>query len=557
MAIPSFDGPQVTASDTLGTASDPRIVALTGGGVAVAWNGFASGDSDGGQTAHIRLFDAERAAQGPGVSIVADLADADPIAQLAALPNGGFVAAYLSGALSGGGAQTARIVRFDADGAQVGGETGIPVGEFASLIGLQAFDDGRIAALIADTEAPGATITIIGTGGALEVDRKATGFDIASLDAGDRLIDGGAGEVAGLFLEAGTPTSSRDVSLAGYDVDGDQTFSVKVFDDAAGALNYDAARLADGSYVVVALTGGELTAVAVSAAGVASAPVSLGSPDLPDLSFSEVVADPEGGYVVVLGTFDAGAASRSDVFGLKVDAAGAVEGEPFRLNGVSEGFQSVGRGTYDADGDLVVAYADASLDFRSNVVSLQGLDPDAPASVEDDAPRDDGSNDGGSNDGGSNGGGGGRGGPAPVIWRGNNKNNKKNGKAGDDELDGRGGRDRLNGRGGDDELDGGNGADRIKGGAGADDITGGRGRDVLTGGAGRDDFIYGRRDGRDRITDFKTGADDLEITAGAKRFKQLEISQRGDDLHVEFARTRIILEDVDRSDFGRGDVDFV
>ena len=179
-------------------------------------------------------------------------------------------------------------------------------------------------------------------------------------------------------------------------------------------------------------------------------------------------------------------------------------------------------------------------------------------------------------DGGGNGGGDGGGNAvAPVIWRGNGRNNTKNGAAGDDVLNGRGGKDRLDGKGGDDkllggagndrltggggkdELNGGGGNDRILGGGGADEIIGGKGRDVLAGGAGRDAFVFGRNDGRDRVVDFQVNRDDLEITSGAKRFKQLEISQKGDDLHIVFGRTKVILEDVDRSDFDKGDVAFV
>lgn len=71
---------------------------------------------------------------------------------------------------------------------------------------------------------------------------------------------------------------------------------------------------------------------------------------------------------------------------------------------------------------------------------------------------------------------------------------------------------------GNDVLTGANAADTINGYGGNDEITGGKARDVLTGGTGLDDFNYRSLydstvgAGRDRITDFQTGYDDIDLS---------------------------------------------
>lgn len=84
---------------------------------------------------------------------------------------------------------------------------------------------------------------------------------------------------------------------------------------------------------------------------------------------------------------------------------------------------------------------------------------------------------------------------------------------GADALHGGAGGDRVTGGRGADMLKGGAGADRLFGGDGADVIDGGAGADVMSGGAGGDLFRFGRGDGFDRVSDFETGVDALDLTA--------------------------------------------
>jgi Ca2+-binding RTX toxin-like protein len=118
------------------------------------------------------------------------------------------------------------------------------------------------------------------------------------------------------------------------------------------------------------------------------------------------------------------------------------------------------------------------------------------------------------------------------------------GGSGRDTLNGGDGLDLLNGGGGDDNLDGGAGDDTLVGGAGQDALIGDLGNDVLdggadndilTGGAGADIFVFRNGDGQDRITDFRTGIDQIDISAtGLFAFSQLVLSDTSGE-------TRLIL----------------
>lgn len=122
-----------------------------------------------------------------------------------------------------------------------------------------------------------------------------------------------------------------------------------------------------------------------------------------------------------------------------------------------------------------------------------------------------------------------RGGNGDDVMRGNGGRDVLVGGRGEDRMNGgalsdtmRGGgqsdvmlgargADRIVGNNGNDRLVGGSGADQLFGGRGADTLNGGRGNDVLDGGRGRDTFVFSDG-GRDRITDFSTRRDTLDLT---------------------------------------------
>jgi Ca2+-binding RTX toxin-like protein len=79
-----------------------------------------------------------------------------------------------------------------------------------------------------------------------------------------------------------------------------------------------------------------------------------------------------------------------------------------------------------------------------------------------------------------------------------------NGTTGNDDLLGKGGNDKLLGFDGKDKLDGAGGNDELNGGRGNDQLTGGLGTDTLNGGKGADKFIYNSPlEGTDSIINFR------------------------------------------------------
>ncbi len=128
------------------------------------------------------------------------------------------------------------------------------------------------------------------------------------------------------------------------------------------------------------------------------------------------------------------------------------------------------------------------------------------------------------------------------------------GQAGQDTLFGDDGNDRLIGNGGGDYLGGGDGDDRLKG---------GNGRDILDGGDGADTFIFQINGGTDRVLDFETGVDVIDLSrvvAGRVDWREIfnSLSERLGDTTVDLSEygTKIILNDVTISELSADDFYF-
>lgn len=105
-----------------------------------------------------------------------------------------------------------------------------------------------------------------------------------------------------------------------------------------------------------------------------------------------------------------------------------------------------------------------------------------------------------------------------------------------------GGNDTVQGGRGNDTILGGQGSDVINAGAGRDVITGGAGDDRLTGGADADQFIFAQGQGRDTITDFQRGLDDIVIQ-GAK-WSDVTLTAQGAHTLVQVHDITILLQNI-------------
>ncbi|MEM9216172.1 MAG: calcium-binding protein [Cyanobacteria bacterium P01_F01_bin.150] len=136
------------------------------------------------------------------------------------------------------------------------------------------------------------------------------------------------------------------------------------------------------------------------------------------------------------------------------------------------------------------------------------------------------------------------------------------GKNGNDILIGDAGRDRLKGGNGKDSLIGGSGRDQLFGDKGKDTLEGGGGSDLLDGGLGKDIIITGggsdrivirRGQGLDRVRDFNSKRDKIDLRG--IRFNQLTIQNKQDDVLIKFEGQNLLrledikLQQINQSDF--------
>lgn len=103
-----------------------------------------------------------------------------------------------------------------------------------------------------------------------------------------------------------------------------------------------------------------------------------------------------------------------------------------------------------------------------------------------------------------------------------------NGTGGADTLQGTEGNDRIQGLAGDDWISGRGGNDVIRGGAGSDVLDGGAGNDVIFSSGGRDTILFGKEGyGRDVVTDFETGADQVRLVGDTTGLALISLGNDG------------------------------
>lgn len=130
------------------------------------------------------------------------------------------------------------------------------------------------------------------------------------------------------------------------------------------------------------------------------------------------------------------------------------------------------------------------------------------------------------------------------------------GGGGNDVQKGEAGNDRLFGNVGSDKLYGNAGSDVLKGGADKDLLVGGGGNDRLAGGGAADVFVFNKFAGQDTIVDF-SGNDIIRIQSGANRMADLDFTDTGAGLRIEFGTVDIFLKGLDRTDVDASNFDFV
>lgn len=131
---------------------------------------------------------------------------------------------------------------------------------------------------------------------------------------------------------------------------------------------------------------------------------------------------------------------------------------------------------------------------------------------------------------------------------------------GSDDLNGAGnGLDNhLSGNSGNNVLKGGAGHDKLFGRAGDDVLIGGSGHDRLTGGSGADTFVFQKGGGRDVVTDFRHGQDDIDVSRlnGVNSLSDLDIRQEGRDTLIQHDNSILVLKGVNASDLDSNDFIF-
>lgn len=127
------------------------------------------------------------------------------------------------------------------------------------------------------------------------------------------------------------------------------------------------------------------------------------------------------------------------------------------------------------------------------------------------------------------------------------------GGGGKDHLAGGRGKDDVIGDGGSDTLKGDGGRDNLEGGGGRGVLDGGRGNDVLAGGRGPDTFVFGTGSGKDRMFDYQSGLDLIQIRSGAEDFADLAILQAGEDVQIQFSNVIVTVEDTLVAEFAPED----
>ncbi|MGV6849896.1 MAG: calcium-binding protein [Marinibacterium sp.] len=124
------------------------------------------------------------------------------------------------------------------------------------------------------------------------------------------------------------------------------------------------------------------------------------------------------------------------------------------------------------------------------------------------------------------------------------------GAGGKDKMNGGAGNDTIKGGNGADTLIGSKGNDVLLGGKGNDVLKAGKGKDKMVGGKGADDFVFigTAKEGKNIIKDFELGIDTIEVSGSSLAATDILSTKSGAARIVLESGTAIILSNVDAAD---------
>ena len=506
---------QLNVSST-GRSDLPEVTALASGGFIVTLTG-ASSPLTGGRGIWQQAFDASGATVGTPQLLSLAGSNTGIGSDAARLTGGGHVVAFEQFTPGGGGIPDSWDVR-------------------ARLVGA----DGTLGAVVAlNTE---------------------TGFS----EGAPQVVGLGDGGFLAIWLrqDAATAQGPRDqLVFRSFDAAGVPTSPEQVLMETDRTLaNIDLARMEGGQLAITwrlvdDTTGQNLSQLALlNSSGAVILPGHV-APAPAGVSVPSSVALNDGRLLFSWAEF--GASGQITIRGELVTAAGTVSA-PFTLVPAVTSSSPDLQMTEMADGRVVLTYMVTDASGRPDTLR-QLIDPrEARILLNGDAVAD--------------------------AWLGSRFHDVLNGNGGHDRINGAEGNDRVNGGTGDDRVRGGMGNDSLRGGAGNDQIwgganndvltgeagndwlrgdagndtlTGGPGADTMTGGLGADTFVLTAQIGRDTVTDYLRGTDDLDL--GAFNFASLAaakaaFTQVAGGALLKVGAIEVLVQGLDASLLQAGDV---
>lgn len=457
MPIKRLGADSIVNTTTSGGQIVPQMAGLADGGYVVLWR---SDTPSSGQDIFGRIFKADGTASGDDFVVNSITASNQVISTVAALPDGGFIALWVSFDTGDGSSSCIRARMFGADGTPQGVEFIANSTAAASQTrpAVTMLDDGRFVAtwqsydggdgdptcirgrlFEADGDAIGADFIVNTTSTAAQITpviRTLADGRFMVVWASDDTGDGNGGCVRARIFEADGTASSADF-IVNSTISGGQTNpGLAVLADGRILMIFESDDTGDGAF-------GCIRARFLTADGAPSGPdFIVNSTTAGNQADPKITALADGRAVAVWYSGDTGDGSSYCVRARLFNVDGSLSGKDFIVNTVSNGKQYNPAVTALSDGRFVVAWqSEDGGDGSGTGIRQQVFDPTEFLATN-----------------------------AGDTFAGGNFA---------DAITGGTGADMFSGLGGDDVIRGGGGDDVLNGGAGSDHLTGGDGNDIF------------------------------------------------------------------------------